>query len=48
MSDNNKNLFYLVKNELNSFKEKLNKKIKSKKLSLQNTECYLIEDIWEK
>ena len=47
MSEFNKDLFNSVKNEYNSFKGKLEKKIRSKKITLQNNECYLIENIWE-
>ena len=47
MSEFNKDLFDSVKNEYNSFKGKLEKKIRSKKITLQNNECYLIENIWE-
>ena len=40
--------FCSFKKSFNTFKKNLEDSIKNDKISLNNTECYLITDIWEK
>ena len=44
MDNNEEKLFYEIKEEYHSFRDNLIKKIKDNKVSLQNEECYLIQD----
>ena len=48
MALNSLDFYNSAKNELNSFRQNLEKKIKNKSISLENNECYLIEETWEK